>query len=197
MKKLNFLILCGALCAGILAGCGKTDASSTASSSTAATTEATASSYESAQTLLDAIYSGMDQEFPAAGGDEAHDTEGPGSFDIGAYGESFQYQILVDEELTAMVKPQAATMLHMMNTNTFCSAVMQLEDSKNAESFANHYQTIVQSNHWMCGFPDTMLVMSLGDYVITAYGADDLIQSFKTSAAALGAELLVEAPAEG
>ena len=192
MKKLISTLLTGALLAGLLTGCGCNSAPTTATEETK-----TSASYESAQALLEAIYSGMDQEFPAAGGDEAHDTEGPGSFDISAYGESFQYQILVDEELTAMVKPQAATLLHMMNSNTFCSAVMQLEDAKNAESFAQHYKTIVQSNHWMCGFPDTMLVMNLGDYVITAYGADDLVQSFKTSAVALGAEILVEAPAEG
>ena len=192
MKKLISTLLTGVLLAGLLTGCGSNSAPTTATEETK-----TSASYESAQALLEAIYSGMDQEFPAAGGDEAHDTEGPSSFDISAYGESFQYQILVDEELTAMVKPQAATLLHMMNTNTFCSAVMQLEDAKNAESFAQHYKTIVQSNHWMCGFPDTMLVMNLGDYVITAYGADDLVQSFKTSAVALGAEILVEAPAEG
>lgn len=192
MKKLISTLLTGVLLAGLLTGCGSNSAPTTATEETK-----TSASYENAQALLEAIYSGMDQEFPAAGGDEAHDTEGPGSFDISAYGESFQYQILVDEELTAMVKPQAATLLHMMNTNTFCSSVMQLEDAKNAESFAQHYKTIVQSNHWMCGFPDTMLVMNLGDYVITAYGADDLVQSFKTSAVALGAGILVEAPAEG
>ena len=191
MKKLISTLLTGALLAGLLTGCGSNSAPTTATEETK-----TSASYESAQALLEAIYSGMDQEFPAAGGDEAHDTEGPGSFDISAYGESFQYQILVDEELTAMVKPQAATLLHMMNTNTFCSAVMQLNDAADAEAFASHYQQIVQSNHWMCGFPDTMVVLSLGDYVITAYGADDLIQAFKTAAQGLGAEVLVEAPAE-
>ena len=74
---------------------------------------------------------------------------------------------------------------------------MELKDGQDAESFAKAYQTLVQSNHWMCGFPDTMLVLRQGSYVITAYGADDLIQDFKNSALALGAELLVEAPAEG
>ena len=207
MKKLTSLILCGALCAGILVGCGKTDGNTTAPSSTAAATEATteatteavATSYESAQALLESIHKAMpdDAEFPAAGGDEAHDNmEGAGEFDISVYGDSFQAQILVDEELTAMVKPQAATMLHMMNTNTFCSAVMQLNDAADAEAFASHYQQIVQSHHWMCGFPDTVVVLRMTDYVITAYGADDLIQAFKTAAQGLGAEVLVEAPAE-
>lgn len=207
MKKLTSLILCGALCAGILVGCGKTDGNTTAPSSTTAATEATteatteavAPSYESAQALLESIHKAMpdDAEFPAAGGDEAHDNmEGAGEFDISVYGDSFQAQILVDEELTAMVKPQAATMLHMMNTNTFCSAVMQLNDAADAEAFASHYQQIVQSHHWMCGFPDTVVVLRMTDYVITAYGADDLIQAFKTAAQGLGAEVLVEAPAE-
>ena len=78
MKKLTSLILCGALCAGILVGCGKTDGNTTASSSTAAATEATteatteavAPSYESAQALLESIHKAMpdDAEFPAAEG---------------------------------------------------------------------------------------------------------------------------------
>ena len=192
MKKLTSMILTGILCIGLLTGCGGNTAPTTPSETTQA-----AAQYASALDLLTAIASGMTEEFPAAGGDEAHDTEGAGAYDIGTYGESFQYQILVDQALMDIVEPQAATLMHMMNTNTFCSAVMELKDGQDGESFAKAYQTLVQSNHWMCGFPDTMLVMNLGDYVITAYGADDLVQSFKTSAVALGAGILVEAPAEG
>ena len=198
MKKFASIFVCGALCASLLTACGSAGGSNT--NPTIAPTETsetqTTASYESAQALLESVYQGMKEEFPAAGGDEAHDTEGPGSIDIGTYGESFQYQLLLDDELLGMVKPQAATLLHMMNTNTFCSAAVQLEDAAKADDFAQHYKTIVQSNHWMCGFPDTVVVLSLGDYVLTAYGADDLIQSFKDSAMALGAALLVEAPAE-
>ena len=40
------------------------------------------------------------------------------------------------------------------------------------------------------------MVLSLGNFVLTAYGADDLIQLFKNGAQSLGATLLVEAPAE-
>lgn len=192
MKKLTSMILIGLLCLGLFAGCGGNTAPTTPSETTHGSTQ-----YATALDLLTAIASGMTEEFPAAGGDEAHDTEGAGAYDMGAYGESFQYQILVDQALMDMVKPQAATLMHMMNTNTFCSAVMELQDGKDAETFAKDYQTLVQSNHWMCGFPDTMLVLRQGSFLITAYGADDLIQDFKNSALALGAELLVEAPAEG
>lgn len=202
MKKFISLLLCGVLSAGILAGCGKTDNQPTTVPTTGTVTEAPAeetkgsASYESAEALLKAVHAAMKEEFPAAGGDEAHGAEDVGSFDISAYGDSFQAQILVDDSLVEQVKPEAATLLHMMNTNTFCAAAMQLTDAANGESFAESYKTLVQSHHWMCGFPDTVVVLSLGDYILTAYGYDDLIQDFKTAAQSLGANVLVEAPAE-
>ena len=202
MKKFISLLLCGVLSAGILAGCGKTDNQPTTAPTTGTVTEAPAeetkgtASYESAEALLKAVHAAMKEEFPAAGGDEAHGAEDVGSFDISAYGDSSQAQILVDDSLVEQVKPEAATLLHMMNTNTFCAAAMQLTDAANGESFAESYKTLVQSHHWMCGFPDTVVVLSLGDYILTAYGYDDLIQDFKTAAQSLGADVLVEAPAE-
>ena len=202
MKKFISLLLCGVLSAGILAGCGKTDNQPTTAPTTGTVTEAPAeetkgtASYESAEALLKAVHAAMKEEFPAAGGDEAHGAEDVGSFDISAYGDSCQAQILVDDSLVEQVKPEAATLLHMMNTNTFCAAAMQLTDAANGESFAESYKTLVQSHHWMCGFPDTVVVLSLGDYILTAYGYDDLIQDFKTAAQSLGADVLVEAPAE-
>ena len=202
MKKFISLLLCGALSAGILAGCGKTDNQPATVATTETVTEApteetkVTASYESAEALLKAVHVAMSEEFPAAGGDEAHGAEDAGSFDISAYGDSFRAQILVDDSLVEQVKPEAATLLHMMNVNTFCAAAMQLTDAANAESFAESYKTLVQSHHWMCGFPDTVVVLSLGDYILTAYGHDDLIQDFKTAAQSLGADLLVEAPAE-
>ena len=198
MKKFISLLLCGVLSAGILAGCGKTDNQPTTVPSTETVTEETkgTASYESAEALLKAVHAAMKEEFPAAGGDEAHGAEDVGSFDISAYGDSFQAQILVDDSLVEQVKPEAATLLHMMNTNTFCSAVMELKNAGEASSFGEVYKEIVQGNHWMCGFPDTLVVLSLGNFVLTAYGADDLIQLFKNGAQSLGATLLVEAPAE-
>ena len=194
MKKLISLILCAALCAAVFAGCGKQE-------SPAATTETTeaAPAYASSLELMEAIWAAFpeDDRFPAAGGDEAHDTmDGPGAFDVSAYGETFQYQILVDENLMDKLTGDAATLIHMMNTNTFCSAAMQLKNAGDATGFAEIYKEIVQGNHWMCGFPDTVVVLNLGDFILTAYGADDLIQQFKNGAVSLGATLLVEGPAE-
>lgn len=192
MKKLISLTICAALCLGLFAGCGKQE--------TPAATEGTsAPAYATALDALTAVWYTFpeDDRFPAAGGDEAHDTmDGPGVFDINAYGETFRYQILVDDELMGKLTGDAATLIHMMNTNTFCSAAMRVAEGTDVSAFAEHYKEIVQANHWMCGFPDTVVVLNLGELIFTAYGADDLIQLFKSGAQSLGATLLVEAPAE-
>ena len=185
MKKFISLLLCGVLSAGILAGCGKTDDQPTTVPTTGTVTEAPAeetkgtASYESAEALLKAVHAAMKEEFPAAGGDEAHGAEDVGSFDISAYGDSFQAQILVDDSLVEQVKPEAATLLHMMNTNTFCAAAMQLTDAANGESFAESYKTLVQSHHWMCGFPDKLVIVTVGQSVFSVYGNEELVNTFR------------------
>ena len=32
----------------------------------------------------------------------------------------------------------------------------------------------------MCGFPDKLVIMTVGDYVLALYGAEDLCDTFKT-----------------
>ena len=78
MKKLTSMILTGILCIGLLTGCGGNTAPTTPSETTGGSAQ-----YASALDLLTAIASGMTEEFPAAGGDAAHDTEGAGAYDIG------------------------------------------------------------------------------------------------------------------
>ena len=196
MKKFVSLMLVFTLCAAMLAGCG-----SAGKQETSAPTETTQSApaYDSALALMEAVWAtyGESERIPAAGGDMEHDNmDGPGLFDIEKNAEMFQSLILVDETLLGMLENDAATLLHMMNTNTFCSAVMQLQEGEDPAAFAESYKTIVQSNHWMCGFPDTVVVLNLGSFVLTAYGKNDPIQNFKDIAVSLGAQLLVEAPAE-
>ena len=188
MKKIVCVTLTTIMILLLLTGCGskKNDSGSGGSST-------------SAEALLQDIWGAFNEkdQFAVSGGDEKNAAQGPARFEINAdNAETFQYLLHVTDEMYAQLENDAATMQHMMNTNTFCSAVMQLNDAADAEAFASHYQQIVQSHHWMCGFPDTVVVLRMTDYVITAYGADDLIQAFKTAAQGLGAEVLVEAPAE-
>ena len=198
MKKFVSLMLVFTLCAAMLAGCG-----SAGKQETSAPTETTQSApaYDSALALMEAVWAtyGESERIPAAGGDMEHDNmDGPGLFDIEKNAEMFQSLILVDETLLGMLENDAATLLHMMNTNTFCSAAAALKDPAAAAEFAESYKTLVQNNQWMCGFPETVIVVSVGKYVVTAYGKDAPIQTFKDKLLALEpqATVLVEAPTE-
>ena len=96
-----------------------------------------------------------------------------------------------------MLDDDAATLQHMMNTNTFSSAAAKLKDPSAAEEFAKAYKNAVQGQQWMCGFPDKVVVISVDDYVIMAYGYEDILNDLvdACSAVAPGSRVLVDAPA--
>ena len=214
MKKITSIILAIIMTFAVLAlaacnntGNGDSTTTATPAGTTApeapktdATTSAEKPAIESAAAFYTKVWGALtdDQKFPASGGDIDHTADGPAKFNFTAENaETFKWWLHVTDELLAQIdQNDVATLIHMMNTNTFCSAVMELKNAGEASSFGEIYKEIVQGNHWMCGFPDTLVVLSLGDFVLTAYGADDLIQLFKNGAQSLGATLLVEAPAE-
>ena len=96
-----------------------------------------------------------------------------------------------------MLDDDTATLQHMMNTNTFSSAFAKLKSPSKAEEFAEDYKAEIQGQHWMCGFPDKVVVISVADYVMMAYGAeecvDDLVEA--CSEVAPDSTVLVDAPA--
>ena len=136
-----------------------------------------------------------DEKFPSCGGDADHNSdEGPGFFDIEKNKESIQVNTHITDELLKTVTNDAATLMHMMNTNTFSSAIFHLKDASTAESFAKEYEKAVQNTRWMCGFPERVVVLSVGEYVAVAFGYEDLTSTFKTKCLAVdsSAKLLID-----
>ena len=136
-----------------------------------------------------------DEKFPSGGGDAEHNSdEGPGFFDIEKNKESLKTYIHITDELLATVNNEAANLIHMMNTNTFSSAIFHLKDASTAESFAKEYEKAVQNTRWMCGFPERVVVLSVGEYVAVAFGHEDLTSTFKTKCLAVdsSAKLLID-----
>lgn len=141
---------------------------------------------------------GSDKQFPCAGGDADHMAEAPAQFAINdTNADTFKYLLHVTDELYAMLDDDAATLQHMMNTNTFSSAVAKLKDPTLASEFAESYKTAIQAQQWMCGFPDKVVVISVGDYVVMAYGQEDNINNLVAACTAVEAQstVLVDAPA--
>lgn len=215
MKKITSIILAIIMTFAVLAlaacnntGNGDSTTTATPAGTTApeapktdATTSAEKPAIESAAAFYTKVWGALtdDQKFPASGGDIDHTADGPAKFNFTTENvETFKWWLHVTDELLAQIdQNDVATLMHMMNTNTFCSAMAKLTDSSKAAEFAEAYKTAIQDQRWMCGFPDTVIVISVGDYVIMAYGKADIIENVKTAclAADSSAKLLIEAPA--
>lgn len=73
----------------------------------------------------------------------------------------------------------AASLLHAMNQNTFTSACYELMPGADAEAFAQELKDNILARQWMCGFPETLLIVDLGGCVVSAFGNAGLIENFK------------------
>lgn len=73
----------------------------------------------------------------------------------------------------------AASLIHMMNQNTFTAGAYHLVSGADAAMIAKSIRENFQTRQWMCGFPDKIIVASVGDYLVSAYGYEELIDAFE------------------
>ena len=172
MKKWTVIVLALAVMMILLAGCGKAKPEETVPAQ-----QMPASALEILETVW-ASY-GDEEKFPIIGGNiEANIMDAPGNYDM-TYAENMTWNLLVPSDQIANVT-EAASMIHMMNTNTFTCGAFKLAEGVAAADFGAAMQQAIQSNQWMCGFPDSLLIQSFGDtYVVVAFGMTDAMTSFE------------------
>ena len=177
MKKIISLVLAGVMALS-LAACGTEKPAET----NAPETTAAPSTVESALAVLEDIWAkyGEDEKFAVIGGNMENPVDGaPGNYDM-AYAENLTWNLLVPAEQLANVD-EAATMIHMMNANTFTCGVVHLTEGTDAAAFAQVMRDAIQGNQWMCGFPETLTVAVIGgEYVLIAFGVNDAMNPFMT-----------------
>lgn len=119
-----------------------------------------------------------DEKFPAAGGDYEHAVDGaPGSFDV-SDGDSLAYQLTFPAGDAGLID-SAAALTHMMNSNTFTCGAFHVASKDNVSQLAQDLRSEFQGKHWMCGFPDKLVVASMGQYVVSVYGNEELVNTFR------------------
>ena len=168
MKKIVSLLL-AALLVLSLAACGSKNNNSGDKPATPA----------SALNILETVWNtyGEDEKFAVVGGDFSGANtreDAPGVFDL-------KDRALADSELglpeTAAVD-EAASLVHMMNANTFTAGAYHLNDKSDMDTVVSDLKDNIMNRQWMCGFPDKLVILTLGDYVISCYGAEDLVDQF-------------------
>lgn len=75
----------------------------------------------------------------------------------------------------------AASIIHMMNANTFTCGAFHVKDVKDVESIAASLKEHILERQWMCGFPEKLVIISIGDYVVSMFGHGDNVDKFKTN----------------
>ena len=108
-----------------------------------------------ALSLLTSVWStySEDDKFPAAGGDAEHSVDdAPGSFDV-SNADNLTYQLTFPSADVSLIDG-AASLVHMMNLNTFTCGAFHVSDAGNVSTVAADIRSAVQGKQWMCGFPD-------------------------------------------
>ena len=102
----------------------------------------------SALEILENIWADYAEEekFAVIGGGMGAPVDGaPGSYDIAD--ENITYNLLIPAEQLANVT-EAASMIHMMNPNTFTGAVYKLAEGVSAADFGNAMKEAILGNQW-------------------------------------------------
>ncbi len=128
--------------------------------------------------LLETVWGlyGEDEKFPVFGGDGLNMVDGaPGAYtDM----EALQSQLLVPVEEQAKVT-EIASLFHGMMLNNFSCGAFKLAEGVDAAAFADTMYAAVTGNQWMCGFPEKVMIATLGDCVVMVFGLNDAVNPFE------------------
>lgn len=128
----------------------------------------------SALEILETVWGafGEDEKFFAMGGDYDNMVDGaPGT----VTNADFLTGVLLVPAGTETL--EAAALVHGMNLNSFTAGAFKVAD---AAAFAETMHEAIASNQWMCGFPDKMVIATIGnEYVVAAFGINDAMGPFE------------------
>ncbi len=153
----------------------------------------------SALELLTTVWAGYEEEerFAAAGGDMSEENmtmDGPGKFSVS---DAAALDTTLGFPETAVDKiDDAASLMHMMNANTFTCGVYHVKDAGDLPEVSTALKDNILQRQWMCGFPDRLVIMQAGSYVVAFFGEEGITGTFqeKLAAAYPAAETLCDQP---
>lgn len=133
-------------------------------------------------TLLNSVYAlfGEDEKFPATGGDFSSGEliEGAGSFSLAEPDMLDNVTGFPAAEIGSI--DSAATLTHMMNQNTFTAGAFHVVSGTDMAALSEAIRANIQNRMWCCGFPEKLIVATVDDYVISAFGKEFAISAFTT-----------------
>ena len=102
---------------------------------------------------------------------------GPGKLDITDV-DTLAYYTLFPADSADKLN-SASVFFNMMNMNNGTFAAFELKDAADADALATALQGNITGNMWMCGFPERYLIVKIDNYLVSAFGNADSVNSFK------------------
>ena len=174
MKKIIAIALAAVMILSI-AACAKQNGGN----GTAASSDASKGQTESALGILEKVWSkySADEKFPVTGGSEKHMKEDmPGKFDV-SDAEALDSELGFPKANASEID-DAASLMHMLNQNNFSCGVYHVKDSGNAEALAGKIKENILARQWLCGFPEKLVILTVGDYIVSVFGAGEMTDTF-------------------
>lgn len=192
MKKILALLLAAVMVLS-LAACTDKGSEGGATSPSGAQTNQPKSALE----ILEKVWSkySADEKFPATGGSEKYMKEDmPGKFDV-SDAEALDFELGFPKANASEID-DAASLMHMLNQNNFSCGVYHVKDSGNVEALAGKIKENILARQWLCGFPEKLVILTIGDYIVSVFGAGELTDTFvaKLSAEYSSAKQLFDVP---
>ena len=145
-------------------------------------------SAKAALDILNKVWSSYteDEKFPAAGGDYDNSVDdAAGAVNI-ANADNLSY-LLTFPANDAVKLDGAASLMHMMNGNSFTCGAYHAANADDVSSIVEDIHNEISGKQWMCGFPDKMFLATSGNLIVAVYGDEELVNTFRDKLAAADA----------
>ena len=135
---------------------------------------------------------GEDERFAIIGGsfsDESVVQDMAGAFSIADPEEVNAMLALPTAEIDKVVN--AASIQHMMNTNTFTCSAYELAEGVDTQALADAVKAELDARQWMCGFPDKYIISATDTHFVIMFGAAEIVDNFEAKLEAHDANVTV------
>ena len=134
----------------------------------------------SALDLLTAVWNAYpeSEKFSVVGGSLDNPVDNaPGAFPV-EDADNLDYMLHFPADKSDLID-DAASLTHMMNANSFTCGAFHVKNSGDVSAVADALRQNVQNTQWMCGFPDKLVIFTYDQYVVSLYGDEELVNTFR------------------
>lgn len=134
----------------------------------------------SAVDLLTAVWNAYpeSEKFSVVGGSLDNPVDNaPGTFPVDD-ADNLDYMLHFPADKADLID-DAASLTHMMNANSFTCGAFHVKNSADVSVVTDALRQNVQNTQWMCGFPDKLVIFTYDQYVVSLYGDEELVNTFR------------------